>query len=73
MIVRIEWAKPNENGGRMYTVYEAHEYFVERRLQETPEVIRIMLDVTKHDLCLSAGDAAYIMNNDGKTIDVIKT
>lgn len=73
MIVRVDWAKLNENGGAMSHVYEAHEYFVERRMRETPEVVRLILDCDRHDLCLSGGDQVYIMNNEGKTIDIIRT
>jgi hypothetical protein len=32
----------------------------------------LVLDNGKHELKLSSGDTAYIMNDDGKTIDVLR-
>lgn len=83
MIVRVNWAQPNSDGHSMYHVYEAAEYFVEwmdKRVGFGPSEeqkpithARLMLDGDKHDIYLSNGDTAYIMNSEGKTVDIIRT
>lgn len=85
MFIRVQWAKPNSDGHQMYHVYEAKEYFVEYLAwsgetpskkdgkNEQPNQIRLMLDGSKHDILLSDGDLAYVMNENGKTIESIRT
>lgn len=80
MIVRIHWAQPNSDGHKMFHIYECKEYFVEELAYSGssngpsgPSQIRLMLDCQEHDICLSNGDVAYVMNNEGKTIDSIRT
>jgi len=84
MIVKVEWSKPNSDGFKMYHTYECSEYFVEitgwsgscgpgMKTESQPSNVRLMLDCNKHDICLSGGDVAYIMNNEGKTIDIVRT
>jgi hypothetical protein len=80
MIVRIDWNKPNSDGHKMYHVYQASEYFVEELGYSGSGLgpsgvssLRLMLDGDKHDICLCHGDTAFVMNDLGKTIDVIRT
>ena len=80
MIVKILWAQPNHDGYKMYHMYECAEYFVEETgysgSSGGPSGLssaRLMLDGDKHDICLGHGDVAYVMNNSGKTIEVIRT
>ena len=80
MIVRVNWAQPNSDGHQMYHVYQATEYFVETtgwsgslNGPSGPSNVRLMLDGDKHDICLSNGDTAFVMNDDGKTVDVVRT
>ena len=72
MIVRVNW---NSLEGNSYHVYEAHDYFVKHHLHNADGKFsaELWLDTDKHHFCLSGGDEAYIMNNDGKTIDTIRT
>jgi len=80
MIIRVNWAVPVTTPGeiptlKMYHTYQASEYFVEFNLNPngTTDSIRLMLDGDKHDISLSGDDVAYIMNDEGKTIDSIRT
>ena len=81
MIIRVNWATPNSNVESMYHVYSANEYFVEYFRPAPPEgsdqlqkcQVRLMIDGEKHDVLLSCGDTAYIMNDSGKTVEVIRT
>ena len=80
MIVRVNWNSPNSDGHQMYHTYEASQYLVEylgfsgsSNGPSGPCRVRLILDGDKHDIALSGGDTAYIMNNEGKTIDVIRT
>ena len=75
MLVRVNWAQPNSDGNSTYHTYEARDYYVEKFEKETPTRFRVVLNVDKeaHELFLGRGDAAYIMNDQGKTIDVVRT
>jgi hypothetical protein len=84
MFIKVEWQKPNEDGHTMYNVWEASEYFVEFLgwsgsgginvpTVSGPSQVRLMLDSSKHDIILSNGDTAFVMNDTGKTIDIIRT
>ena len=73
MIVKVAWGKRTLDAPEMYHVYQCSEYFVEEAKDCAPTQIRLMLDANKHDISLSNGDAAFIMNDVGKTIDVIRT
>lgn len=80
MIVKVDWAKPNSDGFKMYHVWECSEYFVEVTGYKgdsingsSPSNIRLMLDCDKHDIVLNGGDTAYVMNDSGKTIEVVRT
>jgi len=64
----------------MYHVYQCSDYFVEitgfsgsSNGPSGPSNVRLMLDGDKHDIALSGGDEAFIMNDTGKTIDIIRT
>lgn len=72
MIIRVDWIQPNENGYRMYHMYDADHYFVEYL---EPSHVRLMIDYDgqNHDILLANGDKAYVMNNEGKTVDVINS
>ena len=69
MVIRVDWVNV---GHKLYHVYEASDYFVEPS-DSTESQVRLVLDNGKHDMLLSGGDVAWIMNNDGKTIDTIRT
>jgi hypothetical protein len=77
MIVRVDWAQPNSDGNKMYNVYEATEYFVEgltpKDCHPSAPITRLMLDIDRRDIILNNGDVVYVMNDNGKTIDVIRT
>lgn len=77
MIVRINWKAMEGSNG--YHVHECKDYLVEtlawkessKDKGEASQVF-LLLDGVQ-DISLSNGDIAYIMNDDGKTIDTIKT
>ena len=80
MIVKVCWEKTgvgSKNG--LYHTYEVSHYLVEIISwsgaidTSTPRKIRLVLDDNKHNLLLSGGDIAFVMNNTGKTIEVIRT
>jgi hypothetical protein len=80
MIVKVAWAQPNSEGHQMYHVYQASEYLVEflgwsgsSGGPSGPSQARLMIDGDAHEIYLSHGDTAYIMNDEGKTIDVVRT
>lgn len=78
MFIRVIWAMPTHDGHNMYHMYEATEYLVCPYTDDAsygpngPIVYtQITLDHGSHDIRLGGGDKAYVMNNDGKTIDII--
>ena len=74
MIVRVQWyPRPSPLGEippKLSHVYQCSEYFLE---EIGTSNARLILDVNKHDLFLSNGDEAFIMNDQGKTIYVVRT
>ena len=77
MFVKVKWGNQSPAS---YKVWECQEYFVEitgwsgsSKGDSTPSSMRLMLDNGKHDIQVSEGDEVFIMNNEGRTIDVIRT
>ena len=83
----VAWKKnPSSGDGPvdMYHVYQCDNYMVETLGysgssggDSGPSKINLFLNhgfaTGSHELVLSSGDMAYIMNDEGKTIDVIRT
>ena len=75
MFIRVQW--PNFNNRAPFHFYECHDYYgswVEdpnRGCSEcTPcKYFHLDLDNGKHEVDLDKGCIAFIMNNEGKTID----
>lgn len=67
LTIKICWGN-NSAGFPMYSVYTAEKYTVDPQNVGT---IRLLLDDTKHDICLGAGSKTYVMNDRGATVDTI--
>lgn len=71
MMLKIEWAT-RPIGSRSYHVWQMDEYFVEDVQNTSPSQVRVILDSSRHDILMTAGDIAYVMNDDGKTVEIIR-
>lgn len=72
MLVRVVWAKTTDNGSKTYQVLSCDEYQVVD-IKVPPYCKYLKLDDGDKELRLVAGDTAFIMNNEGKTIDIVRT
>jgi hypothetical protein len=79
MFIRIQWAMPNSDGFNMTHTYQCGDYFVGPYKDPTTcgpngpsTYTHLILDGGKHDIRLGGDDKAYVMNDNGKTIDTIQ-
>lgn len=77
MMLKIMWggdkAYPQTTSSLgSYHVWQMDEYFVEPVCNVNPPQLRILLDISKHDILMQTGDIAYIMNDNGKTVETIR-
>ena len=85
MIIKVDWFPVSNAVGtlppRMSHTYEADDYFAEWRWSENAKVkkqypiLRLVINRGQetHELCLSKGDTAFVMNDSGKTIEIHRT
>lgn len=79
MFISILWAMPTHDGHKMRHMYQCGDYSVTPFTDDQstgpngPAVYtQLILDGGKHDIRLGGGDKAFIMNDDGKTIDIVQ-
>ena len=82
MFIKIIWHPKNNGGLDCHNVYQCQDYWVGMCKQDTPvekdgpraaREIDLYLDDCKRKFTLSKGDCAFIMNDEGRTIDRIVT
>lgn len=87
MIVRVNWHTQDFSSpspvAQAYHIWECGDLRIEIQgftgssnaghSSSGPSKVTLNLDDGKHTISISGGDEAFIMNNEGKTIDVIRT
>ena len=68
MFIRIDWG----GTGRNYTVHQATKYVVVVADEAGDKSHQILTIDDSREVCLGIDDVAYVMNDNGKTIDTIR-